>query len=306
MNHYIIIFILSFSLLSCSADRENIIVSGKVIEKTNGKPINNAEVVVLCWYEASFEEVSFKKKKVTTDGNGFFKTSFEKGHKIDVASKTKNHLPSRSYNTLNENRLEVILQLAKQKNNPTLVQLLSTENGFYPDNKDFPFLRVRVHFKDNQLDFNNQETFGFNFDQLTMTTDTSKSDFWFEPIEQEVPPSVIRTNPNGGVIPIFENEISSAVLYEKAIAPDKGYKNKYVLNGKEEGFFVLCKDGKTVGKLIFVKSSISAGGSDDVGNNYTEFGKHFNWIHQSNGSKNLSYPNAEIDLENFLVDYRLR
>ncbi|WP_179020604.1 carboxypeptidase-like regulatory domain-containing protein [Winogradskyella forsetii] len=302
----IILFLIILSLFGCSADIENITVTGKIVDESNGSPIINAEVVILCWYEHSFEEASFEKKTALTDNEGFFRVNFDKGHKIDIASKAKNYLPNRSYNDLTENKLELTLKLDKQQNNPTLVKLLSTEKGFYQGQNDYPFLRVRVYDNDNVLNFENQETYGFDHESLIMSLDTINSDFWFKQIRKDNPPSVIKTNPQGGIKPIFENEISSSVLYEQNIAPTKGYKTEYILTGNEEGFFVLCRDGKTYGKLIFENSTIDIGKPDGNGGYYKEFGKNFNWIHQENGSTNLTYPNSEIDLENFLVDYRLR
>ena len=300
------LFLIILSLFSCSADRENIIVSGSIVDETNGKPISNAEVVILCWFKDGFEEVSFEKKTVSTNNEGFFKVSFDKGHKIDIASKANNYLPKRSYNDLTKNILELTLKLKKQENNPTLVQLISTEKGFYQGQNDFPFLRIRVYSKGNELNFENQESYGFDHKSFEMSTNIVETDFWFEKIHKDSPLKVIKTNSQGGIKPIFKNEISSSVLYEQDEAPTRGYKTEYELTGNEEGFFVLCRDGKTYGKLIFEKSTIDIGNQDDQLGYYKEFGKNFNWIHQENGTTNLAYPNSEIDLEHFLVDYRLR
>jgi hypothetical protein len=302
----IILLLIILSLFGCSADIENITVTGKIVDESNGSPIINAEVVILCWYENSFFDKSFKKKTISTDKEGLFEVNFDIGHKIDIASKAKNYLPNRSYNELTESKLDLTLKLNRQKNNPTLVKLLSTEKGFYKGQNDFPFLRVRVYDNDNVLNFENQETYGFDHESLEMSLDTINSDFWFEKIRKDNPPSVIKANAQGGIKPIFVNELSSSVLYEQSQAPTEGYKTEYILTGNEEGFFVLCRDGKTYGKLIFEKSTIDIGTPDGNGGYYKEFGKNFNWIHQENCSTNLTYPNSEIDLESFLVDYRLR
>jgi hypothetical protein len=161
-NNTIILFLIILSLFGCSADIENITVTGKIVDESNESPIINAEVVILCWYENSLFDKSFKKKTITTDKEGFFKANFDKGHKIDIASKAKNYLPNRSYNELTESKLDLTLKLNRQKNNPTLVKLLSTEKGFYKGQNDFPFLRVRVYDNDNVLNFENQETYGFD------------------------------------------------------------------------------------------------------------------------------------------------
>jgi len=79
--------------------------------------------------------------------------------------------------------------------------------------------------------------------------------------------------------------------------------HEYEFKGNEEGFFVMCRDGKTFGKIIFEKSLISKGGVDG---DYVDRGRYFSCLYQPNGTTDLSYSPQDIDLESFLVDGRLR
>ncbi len=298
--------LIGLTVLSACQDRKNIIVTGQIVDETTGKPITNAEVVVLCWYMHNIDDASFNKQTLLTDSNGNYKASFDKGHKIDVASKAKYYEPKRIYNKLRDNKIDVPLRLTKKRNNRTLLTLLNTDMLMSDINEDFPFMRVRVYGDKNgtNLDFNNVETYGFDFKTLKTTTNTLESDLWFNTIEKEGQPTTITTNSTGGIIPIFEFDVKSSLLFEKNVAPTKGYKQTHNLTGDEAGFFVLCRDGKTYGKIILEKPLIDISCPDGNGSYYKEFGRNFSCVYQTNGTTDLTYSNTDIDLEDFLVDFR--
>lgn len=281
---------------------------GQVVDEVTGKPISNAEVVVLCWYNHNIDDASFNKQTLTTDKDGKYQVKFDKGHQIDVASKAIGYQPNRSYNELNDNEIEVNLKLTKKKENPDLVTLLNTDNSMLDLNENFPFMRVRIPaVKNGQgLDFKNALTFGFDFKTLKINSDTTQTDLWFRIENKEEQPTTIATSLNGGLISILDSEIQSSLLYEKTIAPITGYITTYKLTGSEAGFFVRCRDGKTYGKIILEKSAIDISSPDGQGSHYKEFGKNFSCLYQPNGSTDLTYSQTEIDLENFLVNIRQR
>lgn len=294
-------------LASCQ-DRRNIIVTGQVVDETTGQPIAKAEVAVLCWYMSSIDDASFTKKTIFTDEKGIYKATFDKGHQVDVASKANGYIANREYNKLSTNSIQVNLKLTKAKENLTLIKYLSIDNFLNDEEDKRPFLRVRIHSDDSSknLDFRKAETFGFDFQTLKTNSDTTNCDFWFKVINKEEQPTILIANKGGGIIPVHSNEINSSFFYEKAIAPTTGYLKEYKLKGNEEGFFVLSRDGKTYGKIIFEKAAIDASSPDGKGGFYKDFGKNFSCLYQPNGTNNLSYSTPDIDLENFLVDYRLR
>jgi hypothetical protein len=306
-NCKLILALILLTTFGACHDRSNIVVTGQVIDEVTGQPIPKAEVVVLCWYMHSIDDASFNKQTLTTDDKGNYKATFDKGHKVDVAAKSVGYIANRSYNELKTNEIYVTLKLTKAKANPSLVTLLNTDNVMLDITDKVPFLRIRIHGGErNSLDLNKIETFGFDFSTLTTSNDISKCDLWFKIEKKEVQPTTINTNTNGGIIPIYDNEVKSSLLYEKTTAPTTGYKNELVLKGNEEGFFVLCRDGKTYGKIIWEKSGIDISSPDGQGSFYKEFGKNFSCLYQPNGTTDLSYSRSDISLEDFLVDFRLR
>jgi hypothetical protein len=291
---------LSFlTLLASCQDKNNVSVTGQITEETTGKPIPKAEVVVLCWYHYGLDEATFKKQTLTTDEKGNYKATFEKGYQIDVASKIQGFIANRSYNELSDNKIQVDLKLARVKENLTLIKYLSIDHVELDATDKTPFLRIRIHS-------GKVETYGFDFSSQRTSNDTLKCDIWFKPINKEEQPTIIVANKNGGIIPVYSDEIKSSFFYEKTSAPTTGYLHEYKFKGKEEGFFVLCRDGKTYGKIIFEKSAIDVSSPDKKGSFYKEFGKKFSCLYQPNGTTDLSYSTPDIDLENFLVDIRLK
>ncbi len=287
------------TLLASCQDYKNISVVGQVVDETTGKPIPKAEVVALCWYNYGLDDATFIKQTLVTDEKGNYKASFEKGYQIDVASKAHGFIANRSYNELKANKIQVDLKLARIKENPTLIKYLSIDHFELDATDKMPFLRIRFHS-------GKVETYGFDFSSQRTSTDTSKCDIWFKPAIKEEQPKIIVANKNGGLIPVYSDDIKSSFFYEKSSAPTTGYVREYNLKGNEEGFFVLCRDGKTYGKIIFEKSEIDISSPDGRGSFYKEFGKNFSCLYQPNGTTDLSYSTPDIDLENFLVDIRLK
>lgn len=307
LSYIIILLIYLVAITSCQ-DKQNIVVTGKIIDERTGEPIPNAEVVVLCWYMNNIDDASFIKQNLTADKSGNYKVNFEKGHQIDVASKANGYQPSRSYNKLDNSKIKVNLQLIKQRSNSSIKALLTTGDVRSDTEAEPTFLKVRVYADQDgkELDFSKVITYGFDFKTQTINSDTLKTDFWFRTINKEEPPSTIAVAQQGGIIPVFDKEVKSSLLFEKAIAPTTGYKLTYQLTGEEAGFFILCRDGKTYGKIILEQSSIDKSIPDGKGSYYKEFGKNFSSLYQPNGTTDLSYSMTDINLENFLVGYRYK
>lgn len=290
---------------SCmSQEFKNIIVKGKVVDKSTGKQIANAEIVALCWYEISIDDASFKKISTKTDANGNYEVKFEKGYQVDIASKKEGFYPSRKYSKLDKNKLSEDLYLQKSIENLELKYVLNLDATVLEVTDKTPFLRLK--FLKNENGTLEIQNFGFDMKKMQTTLNLSEADFWFKTDTEERQPRIICSNKEGGILPIKYGEYDASLLYEKNIAPINGYVNEYELTKEDKGFFVKSRDGKTFGKIIFEDSEIDISSPDGKGNYYKEYGKNFTCLYQPNGTTNLSYNYVDIDLENFLVDGRLR
>jgi hypothetical protein len=45
------------------------------LDETSGKPIPNAEVLVLCWYSHNFDDASYHKQILITDSKGKYQAT---------------------------------------------------------------------------------------------------------------------------------------------------------------------------------------------------------------------------------------
>jgi 5-hydroxyisourate hydrolase-like protein (transthyretin family) len=114
MKTYLIISIfLTLTLTSSCQERQNIKVTGHIIDDLTGEPISNAEILVLCWYQQNIDDESFQKEALTTDKSGSFKANFNKGHKIDIASQAEGFLPTKKYSKLESNEINLEIRLKR-------------------------------------------------------------------------------------------------------------------------------------------------------------------------------------------------
>jgi hypothetical protein len=283
------------TLISSCQDRQNIKLTGKVVDDVTNEPIQGADIVALCWYNHSVDDESFRKVSITTDKFGNFTSTFPNGNRIDIASQANGFLPTKKSIKIETNEIKTVLRLRRDVRNETLIShVISQDDIVNPTNKT-PLLRLRIQN-------NNTETYGFDFKGLTSDVDTLNSDLWLR-IERE---QIALVTPNSsGLIPILRSEIKSSLFYELEKAPITGYRRKYILTGGEEGFFIRCRGGKTFAKVILVKGTVDISGEDKRGS-FKERRRYFSFLFQPNESNDLTFPKAKIDLERFLVDFKYK
>jgi hypothetical protein len=302
-------FALFFACIFGCTDFQNIKVTGKITNAQTGIAIANAEVVVICWYKSDPTDESFRKATLVTDANGKYEASFAAGNEVDVASKSKDFLPARSFNKLKSNQIDVNLQLAISSDNPNLIVYRNdTLSNLYHTSKT-AFLRISIPIRNNIADSTNLMnilSYGFDFRSLTTSIDTTNCDIWFRASNNGRKPGVLVAHRGGGIIPVYRDQAKSSFLFDMPIAPQTGYTKEYHLKGNEEGFFVLCRDGRTFAKIIFEKSEIETGSYSPSLVPREDIGKYFTYLYQPDGTRNLTYSSPSINLEHFLVSLQMR
>ncbi|NQY08663.1 MAG: hypothetical protein HRT71_04010 [Flavobacteriales bacterium] len=305
MKNLIALSVMLVILNSCISEQQDIVVQGRILDAKTDKPISNAEVVALCWYQNNLDDVSFKKQNTITNSEGVYQFKFEDGYKIDIASKAQNYIPSRTYNKLANNELTKDLKLNKSRKNKSLIVKLTAMN-IPKDNEETPYLRQRVYSnpETKELDFTTTESWGYDFVNSKNTVIIDSADIWLKSVSKEEHSTILITSNKGGLVPIYSSEIDNTLLFEKLEAPQEGYLTEYQLTGNEEGFFVRCRDGVTYGKLIMEKSKIDISSPHAKGY-FKEWGYNFSSLYQPDSSRRFDYY-LNIDLEDFLVDYRYK
>lgn len=277
-------------LFSCNnTEKKDIIIEGKVFNKT-GKPIENAQVIVLGWKDAGFDDIDYIKEEIFTDKSGFFKTTFKNAIKIDIASQAPGFAPTRKkINDIGSNSLKVELKLEYLESNPPVKSnLIDTTVDLAP------YIGYRKYIGNK----GSIVCLGMDFTSGKVSNEANKLDIWPLPNQGFINPSIFTTKENGGIIPIFAHQVSQSLIYEHSIAPSNGYEQTYKLKGNEAGLLIkLPNEGYA--KLIFKSEKIYKSMPNN-GNRYEDLGVSFDWIYNPTGTNLKISP--KINLEDYILE----
>nr|WP_199001308.1 hypothetical protein [Flavobacterium sp. ASV13] len=112
---YLGIFISIFLFTSCYNDVKNIKIEGTIIDSISKKPIENAEVSIICWSYGKTPDGSYTGEdsiKVITDKKGRYESNFKKGAFIEVKSKKDNYKTGFVSEDITDNKVIIDFKLA--------------------------------------------------------------------------------------------------------------------------------------------------------------------------------------------------
>ncbi|OUJ67192.1 hypothetical protein [Hymenobacter crusticola] len=146
-----------------------------------------------------------------------------------------------------------------------------------------------------------RDTYGLVLAGPRISRDTSVCDLWLAPPAIGQAPTLLVAGGRGGIRPLFAEEYAQSALFEQTQAPTQGYCSRYVLTGKEAGFFIRTRDGQHYGKYVFAR----AGGafnaaSTTAGEPLCQYWWNGSCLYQPTGSRNLAPALAQVDLLTFL------
>lgn len=233
MKQYLVSIIFSAMIfLSCNSSNDitkDVLVKGVVVDSITGNPIANARVTLLGWRRVG-EEETYDKIDTTTNNEGRFEGKFEEAFKVDIGSVASNYHPAAT---------EI-----KDLSSPSNIELKLSRNTATGVLKDLG--QIAVFVRDCDLSSPMSRTYhGINLLNGTNTQSLDSMDIGFEKYSGASYPKILIASDKGGIVPIF-NKSKDAIVK----APETGYVNRYELNGKEKGFFIKCRDGKTYARLI--------------------------------------------------------
>jgi hypothetical protein len=111
---YLGIFISIFLFTSCYNDVKNVQIQGTIIDSISKKPIENAEVSIVCWSYGKTPDGSYTSQdsiKINTDKKGNYKTNFQEGAFIEVKSNKEGYKTSFKSEDVTENKVVINLNL---------------------------------------------------------------------------------------------------------------------------------------------------------------------------------------------------
>jgi hypothetical protein len=262
-----IILLIVIAIIGCTSCNDNndisndVWVKGTILDSVTGKPIPNARVTLLGWRRVG-EEETYDKIDTTTNNEGRFAAEFEEAFKVDIGSVAPNYHPA----------LKEIMDLGNASNIGVTLSP-NTATGVLKD-----LGQIAVFVRDHEISASSSRSYhGINLLNGTNTQALDSIDVGIEKYSGKNYPKTLITSETGGVVPFF-NEPKDAIIR----APETGYAIRYELNGKEKGFFIRCRDGKTYARLTIF--SLEYDRSSPYKNGYVkDYGIMFNVELQTEG-----------------------
>jgi hypothetical protein len=270
----IIIAIMGFTSCNDSNDiAKDVLVKGIISDSITGNPIPDARVTLLGWRSVG-EEETYDKIDTTTNNEGRFAAKFEEAFKVDIGSVAPNYHPA--------------VKEIKDLSNASNIDLKLSRNKATGVLKDLG--QMAVFARDYDISPSTSRTYhGINLLNGTNTQSFDSIDVGIEKYSGTDYPKTLITSEAGGVVPIF-NKSKDAIIR----APETGYVNRYELNGKEKGFFVRCRDGRTYARLMIFSPEYDRSSQYKNGS-VKNYGIMFNVELQTEGSEFNSAKDMRLD-----------
>jgi hypothetical protein len=265
-----------------SSDIEDITVSGRITDLKTGTPVANANIIVVSIGTRGPDYLqSFEKDKIT-GSNGEYSVHFDVGHEVILAADIPGYYPVRKAMRLNDNHTPVLnLEIEKLEPADTLIW-----SKLYSRSMEDPRVGYRFYYDTavKPITYDSIVVKAFDLIKSKSTTDTTDADIWCRIPDTLDQPHVLVAAPEGGIIPVFDDEIRGSFMYEKRQAPKYGYVKEYTAKGNEIGYFIRCRDGKTYAKILERYVDF-----DTIGNGSIEYDIYFEYLYQPNGTRNFRY-----------------
>jgi hypothetical protein len=241
---FFMLSILTISLLlSCSKEVYNLSVNTVIADSKTKQPIPGAYFDVTCTYQENIDHSVSEELRVMSDPAGKVSVAFDKGYLLNYKATCPGYLNLKNTRFANK-RFPDTLYLIKEPEKTDLQ--LSILSGYNVD-ENTPFIRIKsVKGFKRQTD---EEIWGYDFINNRATNNLDSADIWLDP-KSTTSSLIFNVNSNGGIYPVFEQEISQSFFLEIEYVPELKYFNTYRTTGSEKGYFVKCRDGKRIVKLV--------------------------------------------------------
>ncbi|WP_291854695.1 carboxypeptidase-like regulatory domain-containing protein [Marinilabilia sp.] len=281
-------FILVFGLLlvsSCAREAYNISWEGVVVDQSSGQPVQNARILATSSYQANIDETGSQKNYTVSDENGQFSIAFRRGFGITVRTSASGFLSGLDYKVVKKPDIRDTIFLSPYPFDASLVVRKIDETSFA---SSVPFIREK-HVIDGGFSGSEKITkWGFDFLTGINTLNLDSADVWIE-INQKSGKIVLNASEKGGIYPVVKTDPGDFVM-NVTKAPESGYLKSYVFAGDEAGFFILCRNGVHVAKMIPEDKICILSYWNSDGSRVKETGIRFDYLFQPNLQNRLYFP----------------
>lgn len=237
--------ILVISLLfSCSKEVYNLSVNTIIADATTKQVMPGAYFDITCIYQDNIDKSLSEHRKVQSDENGAIAISFNKGYMLKVKVSSPGYLNYNNKFLAKKDFVDTLFLVKEPAKTDLALSILSGYNL----SETTPYIRIKKNITSEEKG-QPYEIWGFDFLNNKTTSNLDSADIWIDP-KSTNNSLIYRASSKGGIYPVFENELSQSFFLEIENVPELRYYSSHKTTGTEKGFFVRCRDGKRVVKMI--------------------------------------------------------
>jgi hypothetical protein len=274
-------------LAGCAKEVYNVEWKGVVADGYTGRPVAHARIFASASYQENIDQTSQINQYTLSDEYGRFKLVFPRAFGLTLKVTAPGYLSGVQYKLVKHSSLEDTIYVSPL---PFNASLIVRKMDFSVFSSDIPFVR-EVQIYDGTKKNNgrkNSRRWGFDFLSGRNTLNLDSADIWVE-INEQSGKIMLLASPEGGIFPVLDSSANDFLLgYTQA--PEKGYQKSYILKGDEAGFFVLCRNGVNVAKMIPEDKICVLSYTTSDGKKVEEKGIRFNYLFQPDLKNRLSFP----------------
>ena len=239
------VLVISF-LFSCSNEVYNLSVNTVIADATTKQVMPGAYFDITCTYQNNIDNSLIEHRKVQSDQNGVVSAFFEKGYMLKVKASSPGYLNYNNNIRAKKGFVDTLF-LVKEPGKTDLA--LSILSGYHLT-ESTPYIRIKKDITSEVKEKNQSiEIWGFDFINNKPTSNLDSADIWIDP-KSTNNALIFKTSSIGGIYPVFEQELSQSFFLEIENVPELKYYRSHKSTGTEKGFFIRCRDGKRVVKMI--------------------------------------------------------
>ncbi|MGM0376589.1 MAG: carboxypeptidase regulatory-like domain-containing protein [Bacteroidota bacterium] len=291
---------------SCAREVYDLSWEGVVAEKNTGKPVPNARISASSVYQKNIDETAEFEDQDVSDNEGRFQLSFPRGFGLTVRTNASGYLSGVDYKVVKNSEISDTIFISRHPFNASLVVRMREDESFSPV---VPYLRETRILSDEGGSRKNVVMWGFDFLNGKNTSNLDSADIWVE-INRKNRQAVLHASDKGGIFPVYS---SDDFLTNITKAPESGYVKQHVRSGDETGFFVLCRNGIHVAKIVPEDRLCVLSYPKKDGDIVEEAGIRFDYLFQPDLENRLYFPvsasaemqtiqNAGLDKKVFKVE----
>ena len=279
------VLVITVLISGCAKEVYNVTWKGVVADEITGRPVAHAQIVAAATYQKNIDETEEINQFSLCDEYGRFKLAFPRAFGLTVRVSAPGYLSGVQYKMVKKPALSDTLFISPHPFNASLIVRKMDLSVFSPE---IPFVREIYFQDDSQARGKNPLRWGFDFLSGRNTLSLDSADIWVE-VNEQSGKIVLNASSKGGVFPVVEGS-SEEFLMGFTRAPETGYRKNYVLKGDEAGFFVLCRNGVNIAKMIPENKICILSYTNSQGQKIREQGIRFNYLFQPDLKNRLSFP----------------